>query len=625
MVPSHQVKQQAKKIAFREALAAKGRIKVLGLTLDDYIKYFFGGNAWIAIIVLTLIMVFLFKEGAEFFPDNRNSLQLYRKAGLEFVDLADNQINNFTAVNRDLSRLRLRLLEKLEAEGKAPDEANALLADFDRFTASFAGAITPTRTLVDSWKDQVLELKGTQVNNMNFEVAAHIARESGDEAQGKEYEAKILPVDFKTMEALLKNSANLGLYRQLTEEMGIHVRKLFAEVKMVAPEEIQTALAAQAAAGVERTAMEGAATEAGPSAAGEEAEVAAPASGQSALMLEALAMMESGSNVEGAEAVEIPALKPIAGPFLIPAGLEGRLAQTKAKAEDYLEGLPAAADAMQGWDPDKPVSFVDSIGSFAFGLRWLTNSFWQDFYGILPLFFGSLLISMVALVIAVPLSMAAGIYINQLASKAEQNIVKPYIEFIGAIPSVVLGFFGIAVLGTALRAVSQLEWMAWVPGFPMSERLNILTAGVLLAFMAIPTIFTLVEDALNNVPRYFVEASYALGANKIQTIFRIMIPAALSGIIAAVLLGFGRVIGETMVVLLCAGNRIIVPDFMEGIGIFFQPTHTMTGIIAQEMGEVDQGSLHYRALFMVGMMLFLISLGLNYLAQMVVKKFRIGD
>jgi len=126
------------------------------------------------------------------------------------------------------------------------------------------------------------------------------------------------------------------------------------------------------------------------------------------------------------------------------------------------------------------------------------------------------------------------------------------------------------------------------------------------------------------VPRHFKEASYALGATRFQTLVRVLIPASLSGIISAVLLGFGRVIGETMVVLLCAGNRIAIPDFSEGMSAFFQPVHTMTGIIAQEMGEVAQGSIHYRALFMVGIILFFASLIINFIAQKVVRKYRIS-
>ena len=201
-------------------------------------------------------------------------------------------------------------------------------------------------------------------------------------------------------------------------------------------------------------------------------------------------------------------------------------------------------------------------------------------------------------------------------------MIKPAIEFVQAIPSVVLGFFGIIVLGSFLREISTLEALSWVPGFPMQERLNILNAGLLLALMAVPTIFTLCEDALNNVPGAFSEASLALGASRIQTILRVLLPAAISGFLAAVLLGFGRVIGETMVVLLVAGNQIAIPDFSEGLGVVTQPAHTMTGIIAQETGEVDRGSLHWRALFMVGLILFAISLVINWLAQRIIQRFR---
>ena len=141
--------------------------------------------------------------------------------------------------------------------------------------------------------------------------------------------------------------------------------------------------------------------------------------------------------------------------------------------------------------------------------------------------------------------------------------------------------------------------------------------------MAVPTIFTLTEDALNNVPRSYTEASLAMGANRFQTTVRIIIPTALSGIISAVLLGFGRVIGETMVVLLVAGNRIEIPDFTSP-GVVTQPVHTMTGIVAQELGEVQQGSIHWQALFVIGVCLFLITLLINYLAQKVVRRIKLS-
>ena len=289
---------------------------------------------------------------------------------------------------------------------------------------------------------------------------------------------------------------------------------------------------------------------------------------------------------------------------------------------DYIPFLEKQHRRIAEWRHDKRYSMARSVMAFIVGTEWITNSSWQDFYGLLPLFVGSLLIALIAILVSMPFAVGAAIYVNQLARRSEQNAIKPIIEFIGAIPSVVLGFFGILVLGTTLRAVSQVEWLSWVPGFPMAERLNILTAGLLLAFMAVPTIFTLAEDAINNVPSAFSEGSLALGASKLQTVLGVVVPTAISGIVAAILLGFGRIIGETMVVLLVAGNKIAVPDFSKGLGVVTEPTHTMTGIIAQELGEVDAGSLHWRALFMVGLVLFLISLLINFFAQRLIKRFQ---
>ena len=315
----------------------------------------------------------------------------------------------------------------------------------------------------------------------------------------------------------------------------------------------------------------------------------------------------------------------VASPPAMPAPeLQSRLQRFQALTHEYLGTFPETRRKLEAWDYRKPVPFWDNVTGFIFGREWITASFWQDWYGVLPLFVGSLMVSIIALVLAVPLGVGAAIYINQFASVREQRIVKPAIEFISAIPSVVLGFFGIAVLGQALRAMSQWEALSWVPGFPFAERLNALTAGCLLALIAVPTIFTLAEDALNNVPRAFREASLALGASRMQTIMRIVVPASLSGIMSAVLLGFGRVIGETMVVLLCAGNRIAIPDFTEGLAAFVQPVHTMTGIIAQEMGEVVRGDIHYRALFMVGLVLFVLALLINFFAQKIVRRYRIS-
>ena len=311
-------------------------------------------------------------------------------------------------------------------------------------------------------------------------------------------------------------------------------------------------------------------------------------------------------------------------PSFSDAAAQARLAKFPGYLTQYLAELASTAEQMAAWDQAKPVGVFESLNAFAFGREWITASFWQDWYGIIPLLTGSLLIAFMALLIAIPLGLAAAMYVNQLAGPIEQRIIKPYIEFISAIPSVVLGFFGIAMLGETLRRLSQMPALQWVPGFPMAERLNATTAACLLALMAIPTIFSLAEDAINNVPRAFKEASLALGATRLQTMIRITVPAALSGIMAAILLGFGRVVGETMVVLLCAGNRIEIPNVGAGLGVIFQPVHTMTGIIAQEMGEVVRASIHYRALFMVGVVLFLVSLLVNWLAQKIVRRYRIS-
>ena len=297
------------------------------------------------------------------------------------------------------------------------------------------------------------------------------------------------------------------------------------------------------------------------------------------------------------------------------------------KAKDTFDTHIAYADnsaaQMKAWRWDEPIPKLKAGTHFLFGGDWITNSSWQDFYGVVPLFTGSLLIALTALLIAMPFSVAAAVYTNQFAGQREQSFIKPAIEFIQAIPSVVLGFIGISVLGDLIKSVSNVEWLQWVPGFPVQERLNIFNAGCLLALMAVPTIYSLAEDAINNVPRSFSEASEALGATKLQTVFRVVVPTASSGILAAMLLGLGRIFGETMVVLLVAGNRLAIPDFSDGPGVVFQPAGTMTGIIAQELGEVSRGSSHWQALFMVGILLFCISLVINIAARTLVRRFAV--
>jgi phosphate transport system permease protein len=482
-------------------------------TIEQGIKAFFGGNALVAVIVLALITIFLFREGFGFFGQNLANLRLYRQAGLEYVDIIRGVQSEHEALSRKLSDIRLRQFQAIQARGIPLDEINANLAPFDQFAASFSDAAENLRGLVSDLSDQASALKEQLAagDATTRHTALHSLRESG---------ATFEPI-----------SANLTTT-------------------------LQTLLAS--------------------------------------------------------------------APTLPEPAQEKAYSQWKSAARDYLVLLPVAEKKLRDWSPDAPIPWYRSITSFLFGRDWVTASFWQDLYGIVPLLVGSVMVALVALTIAVPLGVASAIYVSEIAASAEKKLIKPYIEFISAIPSVVLGFFGIAVVGQAIRAASQSPLLDWVSFFPIIERLNIFTAGCLLALMAVPTIFTLAEDALRNVPRGFKEASYALGANRLQTIGRVIVPASLSGIVSAILLGLGRVIGETMVVLLCAGNRIAIPDFTEGLGVVFQPVHTMTGIIAQEMGEVVRGSMHYRALFMVGLVLFTITLGINWLAQRFVARFRMG-
>lgn len=519
-------------------LIQKKRTRFLGLTLDETIRAFFGGNAFTAVVVLALITIFLFREGSAFFGQNRESITLYRKAGLEYVDYMRDQQEAHTALTRYLFDIRLRAVKEMtEVQGLSIADANAKLAAFDDFAGRYSDTIEPMRGLVSDLTDVAVAIKEKYTLNEDAkkERAQYLSAGMTAEADA----VKIAEVDFKAELAPLTG---------------------------ITPFYVETA------------------------------------------------------DTVAAAIKDVVAAPP---PLPVPA-LEERMRRFQELNVRYLASFPETRRKLETWDYQKPVPAADTFTGFIFGKQWLTASFWQDWYGIVPLFAGSLMVSIIALVLAVPLGVGAAIYINQFAGVREQKLIKPAIEFISAIPSVVLGFFGIAVLGQALRALSQIEALSWVPGFPFSERLNALTAGCLLALIAVPTIFTLAEDAINNVPRSFKEASFALGASRMQTILRIIVPASLSGIVSAVLLGLGRVIGETMVVLLCAGNRIAIPDFTKGLAAFVQPVHTMTGIIAQEMGEVVRGEIHYRALFMVGLVLFFIALLINFLAQKIVRKYRVS-
>lgn len=235
---------------------------------------------------------------------------------------------------------------------------------------------------------------------------------------------------------------------------------------------------------------------------------------------------------------------------------------------------------------------------FLFGKNWYPISEPAQF-GILPLILGSFLVTLGAAIISIPIGVACAVYIAEVAPSKTKEILKAGIELLAAIPSVVLGFIGMVTL------------VPWVKNiFHLPTGLTALSGSIMLAFMAMPTIVSIAEDALYSVPKTYKEGALALGATHWQTIYRVMLPAASSGILAAVMLGLGRVIGETMAVMMITGNAALIPHSI------LQPVRTLTATIAAEMGEAVTGSEHYFALFAIGIVLFVISFAINVTADL---------
>ena len=245
-----------------------------------------------------------------------------------------------------------------------------------------------------------------------------------------------------------------------------------------------------------------------------------------------------------------------------------------------------------------------SLSRFISGQSWYPISEPPEF-GILPLILGTLLVTLGAAAIAVPLGIAAAIYISEVAPSGLKEILKSGIELLAAIPSVVLGFVGLITV------------VPWIKGtFHTPTGLTAISGSIILAFMAMPTIVSIAEDALHSVPKNYKEGAYALGATQWQTIYRVVLPAASSGIVAAIMLGIGRVVGETMAVMMLTGNSA---SMFRG---FFSPVRTLTATIAAEMGEAVQGGDHYFALFAIGVVLFLITFAINMTADIVTHRKR---
>ena len=247
---------------------------------------------------------------------------------------------------------------------------------------------------------------------------------------------------------------------------------------------------------------------------------------------------------------------------------------------------------------------IYGIGEFLFGKNWQPGAEPPKF-GMVPLLIGSVYVTLVAIIICVPIGVGSAMFIAEVAPKSLKHVLKALVEILAAIPSVVLGFIGIVWLGPFLKNT-----------FNLPTGMCGLTGSLLLAFMALPTIISISEDALVGVPKTYKEAAYGLGATRWQALWRIVLPSASSGIIAGVMLGIGRVIGETMVVMMVTGNAPIIPASI------LMPLRTLTATVAGEMGETVSGSDHYFALFAVGLILFIITFIVNFSADSFLRRAR---
>jgi phosphate transport system permease protein len=227
-----------------------------------------------------------------------------------------------------------------------------------------------------------------------------------------------------------------------------------------------------------------------------------------------------------------------------------------------------------------------------------------DLFGMLPLLLGSALVTVLATAMAVPLGLATAIFIREVAPNWAREVLKPLIEVLAGIPSVVLGFLGMVAIAPLIR-----QYLGAPTG------LTAFTGAAMLAYMSLPTIISVAEDALDAVPKSYRDAALALGATHWQAIWRVTLPAARSGVVIAVMLGIGRAIGETMAVMMVTGNAARMPLSLDSV---FRPVRTMTATIAAEMGEVAQGSTHYHILFMVGIVLFVVTFIINAIASAIV-------
>ena len=277
--------------------------------------------------------------------------------------------------------------------------------------------------------------------------------------------------------------------------------------------------------------------------------------------------------------------------------------QPETYGDEFLGAAQRQAVAREKENPS-----VERGGEGTADVSNLSSRTWQPVssipkYGLLPLVAGSLKVTVVAILVAAPLAILAALFTSAFAPRWAKEVLKPAIEVLAGIPSVVVGFFALVVMATFLQSVLDFEY-----------RLNAFVGGLALSIAVIPIIYTITEDALNAVPKVMTEASLALGATKWQTALFVVLPAATPGLFAAILLGIGRAFGETMIVLMATGNAAMFSSN------FFEPVRTMSATIGEEMAEVVFGDTHYTVLFLIGSILFVFTFTLNAVAELFVRK-----
>ncbi|NOT38139.1 MAG: phosphate ABC transporter permease subunit PstC [Saprospiraceae bacterium] len=314
---------------------------------------------------------------------------------------------------------------------------------------------------------------------------------------------------------------------------------------------------------------------------------------------------ELGGSTDSIRRYELDDLKSIFSESELEKNFENG-ASCVRKLTDSIPGslilIPKAAIASEDGLHKVHTDKID-LTEFLSGKEWFPTAKPAGLFGSLPLFLGTLLVSLMAILIALPFGMAGAIYLAEIADQKIRNILKPLIELLSGIPSVVYGFFGLVVI---------VPWIQKTLGLPVGE--SALAGSIVLAIMALPTIITVSEDSIRTIPSDVRQASLALGASQWQTIVRVLIPYAASGIGAAVILGIGRAMGETMAVLMVTGNAAVIPHGLA------HPVRTIPATIAAELGEAPYGGLHFKALFALGCILFLITFITNYIVDSISRK-----